>query len=103
MHWILAWVIVPLILGAWLLLGGWHCFTSDGVTGGLLLLLVACAAWLTLFLLGYPLRLPLKFGHPLPQFWVLIFLLGWVIGFGWTALVAADRAYRGDKNWQQEY
>jgi hypothetical protein len=102
-HWTLAWVVVPLILGAWLMLGWWHCFTSDWGTGGLLLLLVACAAWLTLFRLGYSLRLPDWSGHPLPQFWVLVFLGGWVVGFFWTALVAADRAYRGDKNWPQEY
>src|SRR5689334_2469555 len=92
--WTLAWVIVPLILSAWLILGGWHCFTSDRVTGGLLLLLVTLATWLTLFSLGSPLRLPKGSGYPL---WILAFLGGWVVGFCWTALVVVDRAYRGDK------
>ena len=101
--WTLAWVMVPLILVAWLMLGWWHCFTSDRETGGLLLLLVACAAWLTLFSWGYRLRLPHVSGNPLPQFWVLVFLGGWVVGFGWTVLVAVGWAYRGEKNWPQEY
>jgi hypothetical protein len=96
-------VLVPLLLVVWLVLGGWHCFTSDRVTGGLLLLLVILAAWLTLFSLGSPLRLPKGSGYPLPKLWILAFLGGWVAGFCWTALVVVDRAYRGDKNWQREY
>lgn len=101
--WLLAWVLVPLILVTWLILGGWHCFTSDQETGVLLLVLVVFAAWLTLFRWGYRLRLPTVSGHPVPQVWVLGLLLGWVVGFGGTALFLVDWTYRGDKNWLQEY
>lgn len=102
-QWLLAWVLVPLLLVAWLVLGWWHCFTSDRLTGGLLLGLVACAAWLTLVRLGYPLRLPQISGQPLPPFRVLAFVGGWVVGFAWAVLVVLDQAYRGDHNWPHEY
>ena len=101
--WTLTWVLVPLVLGAWLVLGGWHCFASDWVTGVLLLCCVAIAAVLILFSLGYAWRLPPASGHPLPQFRVLGFLGGWVGGFWGAALIVLDRAYRGAKNWSQEY
>lgn len=101
--WLLAWVMVPLILGVWLILGWWHCFSSDRDTGVLLLLCVVFATWLILFRWGYPWRLPQVSSYPLPQFEGLGFVLGWVVGCGGTALVVADRAYRSAKHWPQEY